>query len=74
MEFQSPQEQPHKSRMTLMSPKESEIVQCKPNQFEMTPESPVLEIVQAPITHPTREVACLTLCNYRDCLICTSQI
>ena len=57
---ESPQEQPHKSRMTVMSPKESEIVQCNPNQIEMTPESPVLDIVQSPIPHPTREVACLT--------------
>ena len=71
---ESPQEQPLKSRMTLMSPKESEIVQCNPNHFEMTPESPVLDLVQSPIPHPTREVACLTLGNYRDCLIYTSQI
>ena len=71
---ESPQEQPHKSRMTLMSTKESETVQCNPNQFEMTPESPVLDLVQSPISHPTRDVACLTLGNYRDCLIYTSQI
>ena len=71
---ESPQEQPHKSRMTLMSPKESEIVQCNRNQFEMTPESRVFDLVQSPIPHPTREVACLTLGNYRDCLIYTSQI
>ena len=57
---ESPQEQPQKSRMTLMSPKETEIVQCNQNQFEMTPESPVLDLVQSPIPHPTREVACLT--------------
>ena len=69
---ESPQEQPHKSRMTLMSPKETEIFQCNPNQFEMTPESPVLDLVQSPIPHPTREVACLTLGNDRDCLIYTS--
>ena len=54
---ESPQEQPHKSRMTVMSPKESEIVQCNPNQFEKIPESPVLDLVQSPIPHPTREVA-----------------
>ena len=71
---ESPQEQPHKSRMTVMSPKESEIVQCNPNQIEMTPESPVLDIVQSPIPHPTREVACLILFNYRDFLIYTYQI
>ena len=71
---ESPQEQPHKSRMKLMSPKESEIVQCNPNQFEMTPESPVFDLLQSPIPHPTREVARLTLGNYRHCLIYTSQI
>ena len=72
--LESPQEKPHKSRMTLMSPKESEIVQCNPNHFEMTPESPVLDLVQSPIPHPTREVTCLTLGNCRDFLIYTSQI
>ena len=56
-----PQEQPHKSGMTLMSPKECEIIWCNPNQFEITPESPVLDLVQSPIPHPTRQVACLTL-------------
>ena len=43
---ESLQEQPHKCRMTLMSPNECEIVQCNPNQFEMTPDSPVLDVVQ----------------------------
>ena len=71
---ESPQEQPHKSRMTLMSPKECEIVQCNPNQFEMTPDSPVLDVMQSPFPHPTRQVACLTLGNYRDSLIYTSLI
>ena len=46
---ESPQEQPHTSRMTLMSPKEYEIVQCKPKQFEMMPLSPVLDLVQSPV-------------------------
>ena len=58
---ESPQEQPHMSRMTLMSPRECEIVQCNANQFELTPESPVLDVVQSPFPHPTRQVACLTL-------------
>ena len=71
---ESPQEQPHKSRMTLMSPKECEIVWCNTNQFEMTPDSPVLDLVQSPFPHPTRQVACLTLGNYRDSLIYPSQI
>ena len=60
---QSPQEQPHKSRMTLMSPKECEIVWCYTNHFEMITDSPVLDLVQSPIAHPTRQVACLTLGN-----------
>ena len=71
---ESPQEEPHKSRMTLMSPKECEMDQCNPNQTKMTPDSPVLDLVQSPIPHPTRQVACLTLGNYRDSLIYTSQI
>ena len=71
---ESPQEQPHKSRMTLMSPKEYEIVWCNPNQFEMMPDSPVLDIVQSPFPHRTRQVACLTLGNYSDSLIYPSQI
>ena len=57
---ESPQEQPHKSRMTLMSPKECEIVRCNPNQLEMTPDFPVLDLVQFPIPEHTRQVACLT--------------
>ena len=71
---ESPQEQPHKSRMTLMSPKECEMVQCNPNQIKMTPGSSVLDLVQSPIPHPTRQVACLTLGNCRDSLIYPSQI
>ena len=70
----NPQEETHMSRMTLMSPKECEIVRCNPNQFEMTPDSPVLDLVQCPIPHPTREVACLTLGNYRYSLIYPSAI
>ena len=34
---ESHQEHPHKFRMTLMSPKECEIIWCFPNQLEMTP-------------------------------------
>ena len=69
-----PQEQPHQSRMTLMSPKECEIVQCNANQFKLTPDSPVLDEVQSPFPHPTRQVACVTLGNYRDSQIYTSLI
>ena len=66
---ESPQEEPHMSRMTLMSTKECEIVRCNPKQFKMTPESPLLDLVQSPIPHSTRYVVCLTLGNYRDFLI-----
>ena len=71
---ESLQEQPHKCRMTLMSPNECEIVQCNPNQFEMTPDSPVLDVVQQPFPQPTRQVSFVTLGNYRDSLIYTSLI
>ena len=71
---ESPQEQPHNSRMTLMSPKQCEIVRSNPNQFEMTPESAVLDLVQSRIPLPTRQVACLNLCMYRDSLIYPYQI
>ena len=57
---ESPQEKLHKSRMTLMSPNECEIVRCKPNQLEMMPDTPVLDLVQSPIPHHTRQVACLS--------------
>ena len=71
---ESPQEQPHMSRMTLMSPNVCEIVWCNPNQFEMTPDSSVLDLMISVVPHPTRQVACLTLGNYRYSLIYTSQI
>ena len=32
---ESPQEHPNKSQMTLMSPKECEMVQCIPHQLEI---------------------------------------
>ena len=66
---ESPQEEPHMSRMTLMSTKECEIVRCNPKQFEVMPDPPVLDLLQSPVPHPTRQVACLTLGNYRDSLI-----
>ena len=71
---ESPQEEPHMSRMRLMSTKECEIVQCNPSQFEMSPDTPVLDLVQSAIPHPTRQVACVTLGSYRDSLIYLSQI
>ena len=66
---ESPQEEPHMSRITLMSKKECEIVRCNLKQFEVMPDSPVLYLVQSPVPHPTRQVACLTLGNCRDSLI-----
>ena len=57
----SAQEHPHKSRMTLMSQKECQIVHCIPNQIEMTPVSPLFDQEQSPNPHHTRQVACLTL-------------
>ena len=71
---ESTKEHPHKSRMTLMSPKECEIVQCIPNQIEMMPDSPVLYLVQCPVPHHTRQVGFLTLGNTRDSLRHPSQI
>ena len=71
---ENPQEEPHMSRMRLMSTKECEIFRCNPKQFEMTPDYPVLDLVQSPVPHPTRQVACLTLGNYRDSLIYPSPI
>ena len=71
---ESTQKNPHKSRMTMMSPKECEIVQCIPNQLEMTPDSPVLDLEQSPVPHHTRQVASLTLGNSRDSLRHPSQI
>ena len=71
---ESPKDQPHKSRMTLMSPKVYEIVWCNPNQLEMMPDCPVLDLVQSPVPHPIIQVACLTLGNYSDSLTYPSEI
>ena len=71
---ESPQEQPHNFRMTLMSPKECEIVKYTRNQLERTPVSPVLDLVKSPFPHHKRLVACLTVGNYRDSLRYPSQI
>ena len=56
---ESPKEQTHMSRMTMMSQKEREIVWCNRKQFETTPDSPVLDLVQSPVPHPTRQVLVL---------------
>ena len=55
--LESPQEYPHNSGRTLMSLKECEIVQCSPNQLEMTPSSHALAPEQSPIPLHTRQVA-----------------
>ena len=69
-----PQEHPHKSRMTLMSPKEFEMVWCITDSLEMMPNYPVLDLEQSPIPNYTRQVACLTLGNWRESLRHPSQI
>ena len=71
---ESPQEHPHKSRMTLMSPKECEIVRCNTNQLKMMPDTPVFDLEQSPIPYHTRQVARFTLGNSRDSLRHPSQI
>ena len=71
---ESPQEHPDKSRMAMISTKESEIVHCIPNQLEMRPESPLLDLQKSPIPHHTRQVAFLTLGNSRDSLRLPFQI
>ena len=71
---ESTKEHPHKSRMTLMSPKECEIVRCIPNQLEMPPDSPVLDLEQSPVPYHTRQVACLIVGNSRDSLRHPSQV
>ena len=71
---ESTKEHPHKSRMTLMSPKECESVRCIPNQLEMLPDSPVLDLEQSPVPYHTRQVACLILGNSRDSMGHPSQV
>ena len=63
---QNPQEQCHKSRSTLMSPKECEIVRCMPNQLEMKPDFHALDPEPSCVPHQTRQEACLPLGNARD--------
>ena len=70
----NPTKHPHKSRMTLMSPRECEIVRCIPSQLEMTPNSTLLDLEQSTVPHSTRHVACLTLGHSRDSLRYLSQI
>ena len=71
---ESPLEIPHKSRRTLMSPQECEIPQCRPNQHEMTINSPTMASEQCPVPHHTGQLAWLTLCNSRNSLRHQSQV
>ena len=54
---ESPPEIPHKSRRTLMSPQECDIVQSSPNQLEIKPDYPALAPEQFPVPHHARQVA-----------------
>ena len=65
---------PHKTRRTLMSPQESEITQCSPNQIKMTTNSPALASEQCNIPHHTGQLAWLPLGNSRDSLRLPSQV
>ena len=71
---ESHQEIPHKSRRTLMSPQECEIVWCSPNQLEMTTNSPPLISEQRPVPHHTGHFAWLPFGNSRDSLRHLSQV
>ena len=71
---ESPPEIPHKSRRTLMSPQECEIVRCSPNQLEMMINFPALASEQCPIPHRTGQLAWLPLGNSRDSLRHPSQV
>ena len=69
-----PPEVPHKSRRTLMSLRECQILLCSPNQIEMTTNSPVLASEQCPIPDHTGRLAWLPLGNSRDPLRHPSQV
>ena len=45
---ESPQEHSHKSKITLMSPKECEFFPCIPSQLEIMSDSPVLDLGNPP--------------------------
>ena len=65
---------PYKSRRTLMSPHECEIVRYIPNQLEMTTNSPALASEQCPVPHHTGQLVWLPLGNSRDSLRHPSQV
>ena len=64
---------PQKSRRTLISPQECEKARCRPNQLEMTTNSPALASDQCPVLHHTGQLAWLSLGNSRDSLRHPSQ-
>ena len=70
----SPPDIPHKSRRTLMSPQECEIVRCNPNQLEMMTNSTALASEPCPIPHHTGQLAWLHLGNSGDSLRHPSQV
>ena len=71
---ESPAEIPHKTRITLMSPKECEIDRGSPNQLEIMPDSPALAREQCPVPHHTGQLAWLPFGNSRDSLRHLSQV
>ena len=58
---ESPREIPQKSRRTLMSLQEYEILRGSPNQLKIKPYFPALDPEQFPVPHQTRKVARLPL-------------
>ena len=70
---ESPPEIRNKSRRTLMSPQESQVARCSPNQLEMTTNPPALASEQCPIPDHTGRLAWLPLGNSRDSLRHPSQ-
>ena len=71
---ESPREDPHKSRRTLMSTQECEITRYSLNQLEMTTDSRSLPSAQCPIPHHTGQLAWLLLGNSRDSLRQPSKV
>ena len=71
---ESPQEVPNKSRRTLMSPQECQILRCSPSQLEMTTNPIAFASEQWPIPDHTGRLAWLPLGNSRDSLRHPSQV
>ena len=71
---ESPPEVPNNSRRTLMSPQECQIARSRPNQLEMTTNSPALASEQCLIPDHTGRLAWFPLANSRDSLRLPSQV